>query len=173
MSRATLAIAVLALMAAGYLLVLKPLSESRAELRDSIEASYAALRKNEVFIERTRKTGVKLDDLQRELAIMEAHVIRSHDASVAFAQLQGRIQELARTSGIEVTSIKPLPASEAKGYRRLPIYMEGHGNMLGLSSFLRQLDATPDFISVDTIDVFNMTQDRLRIKIQFSGLMKT
>jgi Tfp pilus assembly protein PilO len=172
MIRKTVVIATLAATAAAYMLLIAPLAERRAELKERLQSSYFTLIKNEEFILRTQKAGIKMKDALKELEEMEQYIIHADDMSLGFATLQSRIQDIAMSSGMTITSIKPLTAVSYKGYRGLPIYMEGVLGIKELSRFLNQLDSTWDFISIDSLIVSTTAKDMLKIKIQLSGLLK-
>ena len=173
MSRTTIAIIAVTAILGAYVLLVRPLEEKRAELKEKLEMNYTTLVKNERFIKRTEKAGVELEDARQELEEMEQYIIPSVDTSIAFAQLQTKIQNIADSAGLRVTSVKPLAPINYKGYKGLPIYMDSLGDIQQLSRFLNYLDSTWEFISLDSLSVSATTQQRLRIKVQLSGLMKT
>jgi Tfp pilus assembly protein PilO len=173
MSRTTIAIIALAVILGVYVFLMRPLEEKRAEIKERLETNYTTLVKNERFIKRTEKAGVELKDAIKELEEMEQYIIHSADTSIAFAELQTKIQNIAEASGLYVTSVKPLTPVSYKGYRGLPIYMDSLGNIEQLSRFLNYLDSTWEFISLDKLTVTINVQQRLRIKVQLSGLMRT
>jgi Tfp pilus assembly protein PilO len=173
MSRTTIAIIAVAALLGSYVLLIRPLEEKRAEIKEELEMNYTTLVKNERFIKRTEKAGVELEDARQELEEMEQYIIPSVDTSIAFAQLQTKIQNIADSAGLRVMSVKPLAPINYKGYKGLPIYMDSMGGIQQLSRFLNYLDSTWEFISLDSLSVSGTTQNRLRIKVQLSGLMKT
>jgi Tfp pilus assembly protein PilO len=172
MNRVIMALGIFALLVGAYVILVEPLTEKRSDLKDRLEMNYATLKKSERFIEKTQKTGVRLEDARRELEEVERYVIQSTDTSLAFAELQAKVQDMARASGVKVTSIKPFPTVDYNGYKGLPIYMEGMGGIKDLSQFLKSIDSTEELIRVDRLKIQNSRQDSLKIAIQFSGLMK-
>jgi Tfp pilus assembly protein PilO len=137
-----------------------------------LESRHASLAKHKRFIKRTQDAGGELENARKELKKMEKYIIKATDTSLAFAELQTKIQDIAAQSGLSIKSIKPLPVVDYRGHKGLPIFMDAMGNIRHLSKFLKFLDSTWEFISIDSISVSTSVHDNLRIKIQLSGLMK-
>lgn len=162
-------------MLAAYVFLVAPLDEKRSALRESLQSKYATLRKYEMFLKDAGKTGVEFDAQMKEIEVMEADVLKDKDESLAFAKLQGYIQDFANKSGVRIISIKPLSVIKFKHYAALPIQIESNGGINQLGEFMKQIDESKELIRIDrlNINVMNIqTPVELRIKIQISGLMK-
>jgi Tfp pilus assembly protein PilO len=171
-NRNRIIILVLAAIAGVYIFLVSPLEDRRAELGEQLEARYATLMKHERFILRTKNADIDLEDARKELQKMEQFIIQATDTSLAFAELQTKIQDIAASAGLSIKSIKPLPPVTYKGHKGLPIFMDATGGIRQLSRFLNHLDSTWEFISIDSMNVATTQKNGLRIKIQLSGLMR-
>ncbi|MBI4689896.1 MAG: type 4a pilus biogenesis protein PilO [Nitrospirae bacterium] len=160
---------------AGYVFFIMPFVGKRAEIRESLEAKYAALRKYESFLKSAGKTGTGFETAIKEVKDMESGALQDTNESLAFAKLQGYIQDFAEMSGIRIVSIKPLSVVKYKYYSGLPIQIEAIGWVMQLSEFLKQVDSSKRFIRIDKlyISVVNIQSPwDLKIKMQISGLMR-
>jgi len=163
-----------AALIAFYAFFISPLSEKRKEIQDNLFIQYKSLLKHERFLKNAQNAEEELKKAQTELEKKEDFIIRESDVSLAFAKLQTKIQDMANTAGLTITSFKPLqPESQKVGYKRLPLYMDCRGNMAQLSDLLNYLDSTPEFIAIDSLQISALPQGELRIRIQLSGNMKS
>lgn len=172
MNRSIILIGIVVAMAAIYFFTVAPLTEKKMDLRERIERKYLALIKHEAFIQRAEKAGAKLKNALKELDEMEQYIIHPVDASLAFADLQMKVQDMAGGAGIRIVSIKPLPAVDYDSYRGLPISIDSTGSIKQFSEFLRRLDSTKEIISLEQIDMAIVKHDVIRIKMEILGLMK-
>lgn len=166
-----------ALLAALYVLYVMPLAGQRVELGETFEAKYSSLKKYESFIKGAKVTENELEAARAELGEMEAGVIMKKDTSLAFAEFQIKVQELAERAGISVLSVQPLRPVEHVGYLGLPLFIEGRAGIRELSAFLKSIDVKHEYIKLDDISVQSPSRRtgdgrKLRIKMQLSGLMK-
>lgn len=153
-----------------YVLLVAPLKDKRVELKDRLFVEYKTMAKLENFIGSSLGAEGDIEKAAAELEEMEQYIIHEPDVSLAFASLQSKVQDLAESSGMRITSIKPLQAVTYEGYLGLPIFVDCNGDMRQLSSFLNFLDSSWEFIAIDKLNVSVLPQGRLRVKIQLSGL---
>lgn len=172
MSRFTLIGSAVAAVLAAYFFLISPLSEKREELKENLYTQHKTLVKYEKFISNTKQSEEELLHAREKLREMEQYIIDKPDVSLAFAELQTSIQKMAKTAGLSITSIKPLPAVDYPGYKGLPLLVEATGNIGNFGKFLNHLDSTWQFISVDKINVNTAPRDKLRVKVQLTGLMR-
>ncbi len=174
MNRNLLIMTVIAALIAFYSFIIDPLSDKRASIQDDLFLQYKSLMKHEQFLRNAQSAEEELENSRTELEKQEEFIIRENDTSLAFARLQTKVQDMAASAGLEITSLKPLQGTDQKvGYKKLPLYMDCKGNMSQLSKFLNHLDSTWEFIAIDSLQVSVMLQGKLRIRIQLSGLMKS
>lgn len=172
MKRSVLITGILAVIAGIYFIVLLPLAEKRASIRERSEAGYASLEKYERFLSGAVNAESELKAVKGRLERLESRLLGETDTSLAVSRLQSRVQDIARGSGLTITSIRPLPAESLEGYASIPLYIDATGGIRELSEFLKGLDSSSVFIGVEKLDVATAPQETLRIKIQLSGLKK-
>jgi Tfp pilus assembly protein PilO len=174
MSRNIIILATATALLTLYVLFISPLDEKRDALKDELYVQYKSLMKHEAFISSTQNAQEDLEKARIELESREKHIIVASDVSLAFAQLQTKVQDMADQAGLTITQLKPLQAEDKEvGYKRLPLFMDCRGPIWKLSRFLNYLDSTPDFVAIDRLQVSLAPRGTLRIKIQLSGLMKS
>jgi Tfp pilus assembly protein PilO len=171
MNRTIAVIGIIALLAAAYVLILEPLAEKRIEMQDKLQTDYSTLIKYVRYKQLKDQAGKRLEVSQQNLENAERLILPTSDTSVAFAKLQRNVQGMATSSGLLVTSIKPLPALEFKNYTGLPIFMDCTGDIKELGDFLKRLDAPNVFLDIDRLNISARQNGELRIKIQLTGLM--
>lgn len=172
MSRTTLALAAAAALLGAYVLLVAPLEEKREGIKEKLFVEHRSMVKHERFISSARDTEVDIEKAAKELEEMEQFIIKESDLSLAFASLQSKVQDMAESAGLRITSIKPLQAVGYEGYRGLPIFMDCTGGMGQLSDFLNYLDSSWEFIAIDRLGISVLPRGELRVKIQLSGLTK-
>jgi len=171
MNKSIAVIGVVAVLAALYALVLSPLAEKRVVLQDQLQLDYSTLVKYKKFENQQDQSSKKLDEALNELAAAESLVLPHSDTSLAFSQLQKDIQKLATQSGLQVTSVKPLPTVEFKHYTGLPIFLDCTGDIKSLGEFMKRLDSRDELFGIDKLIIAAQQDGTLRIKIQLTGLM--
>ncbi len=172
MSRTTLGLMVVAALIAVHVLFIAPLDDKREAMQEQMFIDHKALVKFERFLASGADSQKKLDELRQELKKLEKNIIDESDPSLAFASLQSDIQDMADGAGLSVNSVKPLEPQEADGYRTMPLFLDSSGGMEALSAFLKMLDSSRKLISLEKINIAAAPRGGLRIKMEFSGLMK-
>jgi len=160
-----------------YVVVLLPLEEKRALLREKIDADYARLLKYREYASGAQISKDGLSRAREELLNLEKGVIKQDQEPIAFAELQLRLQETAQKAGLAVLTLRPLKAEKQTGYNRLPIAIEAEGGIKQVSDFLKALDSGASYVKIETLEINNRDlrgeQKQLRVKMRISGLMKT
>lgn len=172
MSRTRLLVLIAVAVMVGALLLAERLDTERAALHETLDVNYATYVKKKSFIERTLKAGAETRAALKELQESESHLIPQADASLAFAELQARVQDIAQSAGMRIYAIRQLQSVSSRGYVSLPLFVEMRGDIARFSTFLRELDAGDDFIGIDNMNVTASQEGALRVRLQLSGLMK-
>jgi len=168
-------VAIIMVIIAAYVFLIMPLSEKRAGIKESLEAKYATLQKYEAFLKTAGKTETRFETVVKEIEGIEANALHDTNESLAFAKLQGYLQDFAEKSGIKIVSIKPLSMVKYKHYSGLPIQLEASGGIIQLGEFIKQIDTSKRLISIDRLSISAMNvqmSGELKIRMQVSGLMK-
>ncbi len=173
MNRPMLLIGAALALIGAYVFFTVPLSDKREEIREQLRAEYAGLKKYEKFVRNIAEAEAELKASSNELEKLERNIVIEADTSLAFSHLQSKVQDMARASGIAITSLRPLPPVAYNGYTGLPIFIDGTCGIAPLGNFLETLDSPGTFIQVEKLDVSTAPQGMLRIKLQLTGLKKT
>ncbi|MDA8169759.1 MAG: type II secretion system protein GspM [Nitrospiraceae bacterium] len=181
MRKSFLVVGLAVLLVSIYVLVVEPLDGKRQLLQEETGTNYANIEKYQAFVNGARSSGNELEAAKKGLEKLEEGVIREKDESLAFARLQLRLQDMAKSAGLSMLTIRPVQSSNGKGYRILPIYMEAEGSIKQLSGFLKKMDSPHSYMQVDRLlinrkdtgDVKDKEKNTLRIKMQVSGLMRS
>lgn len=173
MSQTRLIILIALALTIGAFLLADKLDTKRAVLHETLEINYATFAKKRDFILRTVKAGPEMKASLTDLEHIESNIIAKTDPSLAFALLQGKVQDMAQATGMKLYAIKQLPTVAHKGYTSLPLYVDMRGTIETFSEFLRFLGSTGDFIGIENISVTSSSQGTLRVRVQLAGLMKS
>lgn len=173
MSRNIAAIGIVAALVAVYVFLVSPLEAKRVEVQERLQTEYRTLSKYQRVLASREHIEPRLERTREELLQMEENIFENSKLSVAFAQLQNDVQRLAAKSGLGVTSVKPLPTISYEHYTGLPIYIDCKGNIRNLGKFLKEIDSSERFYSIDRLDISVARGDSLRIRMQLSGLMSS
>lgn len=175
MRKSIAVIAVIGAIMASYIFLIMPLSDRRAEIKDSLQAKYVTIHKYETYLKTAEKTGNELATAVKDINDIESNILQDTDESLAFVRLQGYIKDFADRSGIKILSIKPLSVVKYKHYADLPVQLEASGAIIQLSEFMRHVDESRRLLKIDKLNI-NVTNIQIlsefKIKMQVSGLMK-
>lgn len=173
MKRSTAVMIVVAIILAIYVLGISPLKEKREGIQESLFVEHKSLLKQERFIQSGRNAQDELAALEKDVAALEKYVIKEDNESLAFARLQGLVQDMSEAAGMSIDSMKPLVTKPYDGYAMLPLAVDATGTIQQLSEFLHKLDRTSYMIRIDSLGISTTPTDTLRIKLQVSGLMRS
>lgn len=172
MSRTTIALAIAAAIIAMHVLIVAPMGDSREAIQEQLFVEHRSLMKHERFIAEGHGATEELEALKGALKRQERRIVNEKDPSLAFATIQGKVQDMASGAGLRVNSMKPLAPKDIGTYSRMPLFLDATGDMRGFSSFLKLVDSSEDLLSLDKLSVTVAPRGVLRIKMELSGLMK-
>jgi Tfp pilus assembly protein PilO len=158
-----------------YVLFVMPLPEKKTEMHEELGLKYTTLMKYEKYIKARSLTESELASAKKDLDALQAGIINQTDDSLAFAGLQNKVQDMAEKSGLRILSLRPLVPEKHESYFGLPMTIECFAGVKQFSDFLKLLDGEDEFIKVDKLNVTvqdSRTEDKLRIRMQVSGLKK-
>lgn len=174
MKKSVIISAIIMAIIAVHVFFIMPLAGKRTEMKELLQVKYASLQKYETFLKSTGKAETELDAAVKEVEGLEANVFQDKNESLAFAKMQGYVQDMAEKSGIKILSIKPLSVVKYKHYADLPVQLECSGGISQLGEFMKQIDTSKQLIRLDrlSIGVMNIQMPgELKIRVQVSGLM--
>ncbi len=151
---------------------LTPQSES---MRESIETKYKTLLRDQQFMGSAGMTTANMNALINETKAIEDRLIQEKSDFLASAKLQGEVSGIARQSGLNITTIRPVPAVKFGKYSVISVYFEGSGNIKQMSDLLKGIEDDKLLIKVSkfSINITNMQNPKdLKYKIQVAALAK-
>jgi general secretion pathway protein M len=149
-----LAVALTAICLAGlWVAIVSPLMswyEARAQTLDD----------RRLVATRMARIAQTVPDLLRQAAALRAAApsgrtiaLDAPSDAVAGARLQQRIQDLATTAGITLSSIETLPAQQQGGYRRISLRVTCSASLPVLVDLLQKLEVSGPRMLIDDIDL--------------------
>lgn len=168
-------LAVLALVVSVFIFEYYFLAPKSEMLRESIETRYNTLKKDEQFIIGAGATEDGMNSAINDMKNIEKRMIGEKTDFLASARLQGDVSAMAKKSGLNVLTIRPLSSVKAGNYSNMPIYFEGNGNIKQISEFLKNMESGRLLIKVDklNLNITNVQNPKdLKFKIQISGLAR-
>jgi Tfp pilus assembly protein PilO len=151
---------------------LAPQAES---MKESIEAKYRTLLRDEQFLGGAGMTAANMNALINETKGMEDRLIQEKSDFLASAKLQGEVSGIARQSGLNVATIRPVPTVKLGRYSVISVYFEGNGDIKQMSGLLKGIEEDKLLIKVSKlgINITNMQNPKdLKYKIQVAALAK-
>jgi general secretion pathway protein M len=109
---------------------------------------------------RMARIAETVPDLLRQAAALHSAAPGGRDIAldapsdaVAGARLQQRMQDLATSAGITLSSIETLPAQQQGGYRRISLRVACSASMPVLVGFLQKLEVSSPRMLIDDLDL--------------------
>ncbi len=158
-----------------YLLDTYFLTPATENYREALAKNYKTLQRYEYVVKGTGATEEALKTLTNDMKNLEKRLITEKSDFLASAKMQSEISGLTNKTGLNVATIRPMSAVKLNGYRIIPLYFEGNGDIKQVSEFLKLVEADPLMLKIDklSLNVTNMQNtDDLKFKIQISGLSK-
>jgi Tfp pilus assembly protein PilO len=163
------------LVAAVFIFQYAFLTPRMETMRDTIQTSQKALLMDEQFLLESAKNAGGLDELVKNAKNIETRMLDEKSAFLDSAKLQGEVSGIAGTSGLKVTTIRPLTPGKLGNFSVISIYFEGNGDIRQVSDFLKGIEQDKLLIKVDklNITITNVQNPKeLKYKIQVSALAK-
>ena len=144
--------------------------------REALAKNYKTLQRYEYVVKGAGATEEGVKSLSNDVKNLEKRLITEKSDFLASAKMQSEISGLTNKAGLNVATIRTMNEVKLDGYRIIPIYFEGNGDMRQVSEFLKLVEADPLMLKIDklSLNITNMQNtDDLKFKIQISGLSKT
>ncbi len=144
-------------------------------MRESIETKYKTLLRDQQFLGSAGMNAANMNSLINETKGIEDRLIQEKSDFLASAKLQGEVSGIARQSGLNVMTIRPVPTVKLGKYSVISVYFEGSGDIKKMSDFLKGIEEDKLLIKVNKlgINITNMQNPKdLKYKIQVSALTK-
>lgn len=157
----TLAIAILlGLVAAVWFGVAAPVVGQMLTYRDTIAEA-------EEQLPRLRRLAASAPMLQAQLAQLKrdprtrTRLLSGTNESLAGADLQRRVNQIALQNGAVIRSTQPLPAQDEQGFRRISIRIAMEGNTAALQKIFYALESSPTLLFIDNVQIRSRSAGRL------------
>ena len=166
--RQALALAILALVAVTiFTLTIAPLWAVNRHYVDTIDGLDNRLQ----ILQRTADAGSDLrsqhEQLKRLLA-SNRHYIKSNTEALAAAKLQGIIQRIAGTKGVEVLSTQILPSSEEAGFTRVALKVRMRGKLDDTVALFHALETGQPYLFLDNVSINSHARRVRKIAVNYA-----
>lgn len=117
---------------------------------------------------RLRRLAASAPMLQAQLAQLRrdprarSRLLSGTNDSLAGADLQRRVNQIALQNGAVIRSTQPLPAQDEKGFRRIAIRIAMEGDTAALQKIFYTLETAPALLFIDNVQVRSRSGGRLR-----------
>jgi len=158
----------------AYLLVAGPGSDD-VTVEDELFSQYRLLMKYRAMADQFDDLGEASGELDKELASYEERFLTSLGPSLASAELQRILSDLAAGAGLSLQTVKPLPLLEKGDYIEVPLLFEFRGRIGGVRDFVRRIERAKTGLHVSklAVSVVNVREpDTLGVKIAVHGIMR-
>jgi type II secretory pathway component PulM len=137
-----------------WLLVIAPFTRRLAETHDRLDRSTELLGRELRIVRSAREYVAMRPEVQRRLADAQRHLIYATSDASARATLVGVVDERARASDVDVTSVNATADSAASGaLRRVSVRLSGTGDMEGILTLIGKLEVGSPFLTVSQIEI--------------------
>ena len=147
---------VLLLLLAGYLLIVRPVVVPLAQQRSLLVQERAQLAHDRAVLGTMGALPAQLDSLGRELDRGSARLFTG-SLPDAMTELTTHTAALARSSGVVLTTVKPLENRSAIGLTSLPLEVQGAGRLAASLGFLHALSSATRLITVRSLRIERRT----------------
>ncbi len=156
--RQLLALAILALFVVlVFTLTVAPLWAINRHYLDTIDGLEHRLE----ILQRTASAGSDLrsqhEQLKQSLASSQ-HYLKSTSEALAAANLQGIVNRIAGSTGMEVLSTQILPASEEAGFTRVTVKVRMRGGLDDTVKVFHALETGTPYLLLDNISIRGFTR---------------
>jgi Tfp pilus assembly protein PilO len=146
----TLAIFLLVL---GRYLMLSPLLERRAWVRNQLEIQPQLLEKNLRYTSQKAELTAGLEKARGELKTLEPSLLSGDTPSVSASDLQQTVQGLAQKEGTQVISTRVLNPESLGSFTKIPIQMEVSGQIDQVANLIKGIESGEKLLVVDELNV--------------------
>lgn len=139
-------------LAAGYVLLVKPIVATYAETDQAIAAARDRLEQFEGLGARRSALADQMAELERRRSAQGYYLTGVTDA-LAAAGLQDRLKQVVEANGATIRSIQPLPGADEQGFRRVTVRVQMTATTESLFRSVYALEAGAPLVFIDSIDI--------------------
>ncbi len=143
-----------------------------SDRRDEITEEITVLEKR---IARAKAEPEKAGDLSQKARERRFRLIEGSTSVAGLGRLQGLIGDMARSSGIELLSVRPNPVIKYTYHEAIVLYIEAKGDVEGIYNFLKRLTSTEGAIFISKLSISESSKEEsqeLKLTMELSGLRR-
>ena len=140
--------AVVALMVAGYLVVVEPILARSRVAETTVPAREAALERRRLLVAQRPRLAEELAAVDARLEMEARRLLRGPTAPLAASELQKLVKDLLAAGNVEIRSERVLPASDQNGLQEVPIELTIMGSIRDTVNALSRLERADRLLAV-------------------------
>lgn len=160
-SRALALLLLLGGLALFYLVMVQPVLQDRAQIRQAIAERRAALARFDRVAAELPRREAQLAALRRRQAATAGFLQGSNDALLA-AQIQSRVKALVEAAHGELKSTQVLPVQDEGRYRRIAVRAQMTLDLTGAQQVLYGIETNSPLLFLDNVDLHSHIEGRRR-----------
>ncbi len=164
------------ILAAVYLYVFTPIYDGYLETKAEIPLKTELLTRYQVLWKKRAAVEEKLKKAQKKYQDLEKIFLQGKTQSLAAAELQKIVEQLARQSSLEVSSSKVMGSKTISAFEKISLQLGAKCSLKDLKKFLFLVGSGKKYLNIDEIDVRAINTkglEKLEARIQVSGYMKS
>jgi Tfp pilus assembly protein PilO len=154
--------AAIAVIVAGWLLIVQPALERASAASELVPARLQVLTRRQELVARKDAIAASLNATNARLDEMSERFLTAGTPAVAASELQQTVKDIAAQASTEVRSERILPPVERADLLEIPIEVTVSGDIRQLVDLLARLESTRKVLSVQDLKlrVVNVSQPR-------------
>ena len=145
--------AVVALMVAGYLVVVEPILARSRVAETTVPAREAALERRRLLVAQRPRLAEELAAVDARLEMQARRLLRGPTAPLAASELQKLVKDLLAVGNVEVRSERVLPASDQNGLQEVPIELTIIGSIRDTVNALSRLERADRLLALKDLKI--------------------
>jgi len=145
--------AVVALMVAGYLVVVEPILARSRVAETTVPAREAALERRRLLVAQRPRLAEELAAVDARLEMEARRLLRGPTAPLAASELQKLVKDLLAAGNVEVRSERVLPASDQNGLQEVPIELTIMGSIRDTVNALSRLERADRLLALKDLKI--------------------
>ena len=135
------------------ILIVPPLIDKKAEIKDLIEAKEILLKRYQKVVAGRRQAAGELDDLKERFRGVEATLLDGETPTLASVRLQNIIEETAKKRKVQIKRVKTLKAVDMGDYYKVFVEITFSSDIASLIGLLYDVENNLKAISVSEINM--------------------
>ena len=145
--------AVVALMVAGYLVVVEPILARSRAAETTVTAREAALERRRLLVAQRPRLAEEMALADARLEMEARRLLRGPTAPLAASELQKLVKDLLAAGNVEVRSERVLPASDQNGLQEVPIELTIMGSIRDTVNALSRLERADRLLALKDLKI--------------------